>query len=145
MHALTGRRCQVLSRTGVVERFLEPEAAARVRATFAGLYGLGDGSEEARLAKERALAHPAEYVLKPQREGGGNNLYDKEMMDMLTSASADELQVSLACARSSARLLASSCEGAFHMMHSRSLPHVPARTCSGVTRCGTGVHFDGHH
>ena len=135
----------MLSRTGVVERFLEPEAAARVRAAFAGLYGLGDGSEEARLAKERALAHPAEYVLKPQREGGGNNLYDKEMMDMLTSASADELQVSLACARSSARLLASSCEGAFHMMHSRSLPHVPARTCSGVTRCGTGVHFDGHH
>ena len=129
----------------MVERFLEPEAAARVRASFAGLYGLGDGSEEARLAKERALAHPAEYVLKPQREGGGNNLYDKEMMDMLTSASADELQVSLACARSSARLLASSCEGAFHMMHSRSLPHVPARTCSGVTRCGTGVHFDGHH
>ena len=129
----------------MVERFLEPEAAARVRASFAGLYGLGDGSEEARLAKERALAHPAEYVLKPQREGGGNNLYDKEMVDMLTSASDDELQVSLACARSSARLLASSCEGAFHMMHSRSLPHVPARTCSGVTRCGTGVHFDGHH
>ena len=128
-----------------MERFLEPEAAARVRASFAGLYGLGDGSEEARLAKERALAHPAEYVLKPQREGGGNNLYDKEMVDMLTSASDDELQVSLACARSSARLLASSCEGAFHMMHSRSLPHVPARTCSGVTRCGTGVHFDGHH
>lgn len=83
---------QVLSRTGVVERFLEPEAAARVRASFAGLYGLGDGSEEARLAKERALAHPAEYVLKPQREGGGNNLYDKEMVDMLTSASDDELQ-----------------------------------------------------
>ena len=119
----------------MVERFLEPEAAARVRASFAGLYGLGDGSEEARLAKERALAHPAEYVLKPQREGGGNNLYDKEMMDMLTSASADELQVSLACARSSARLLASSCEGAFHMMmHSGSLPHVPARTCSAQQR-----------
>ena len=92
----------------MVERFLEPEAAARVRASFAGLYGLGDGSEEARLAKERALAHPAEYVLKPQREGGGNNLYDKEMVDMLTSASDDELQVSLACARSSARLLACS-------------------------------------
>ena len=118
----------------MVERFLEPEAAARVRASFAGLYGLGDGSEEARLAKERALAHPAEYVLKPQREGGGNNLYDKEMVDMLTSASDDELQVSLACARSSAHLLASSCEGAFHMMHSGSLPHVPARTCSAQQR-----------
>lgn len=118
----------------MVERFLEPEAAARVRASFAGLYGLGDGSEEARLAKERALAHPAEYVLKPQREGGGNNLYDKEMVDMLTSASDDELQVSLACARSSAHLLASSCEGAFHMMHSGSLPHVPARPCSAQQR-----------
>ena len=105
-----------------------------MRASFAGLYGLGDGSEEARLAKERALAHPAEYVLKPQREGGGNNLYDKEMVDMLTSASDDELQVSLACAWSSARLLASSCEGAFHMMHSGSLLHVPARTCSAQQR-----------
>lgn len=26
-----------------------------------------------------AIAHPERYVLKPQREGGGNNLYEEEL------------------------------------------------------------------
>ena len=62
---------QVLATEGVVERFLSAEAAARVRSCFTGLYGLGDGTEQAYEAKRRAVENPSEYVLKPQREGGG--------------------------------------------------------------------------
>lgn len=83
---------QVLARPGGVEKYLSAEAAARVRSSFAGLYGLGDGSPEAAAAKERALAKPSEYVLKPQREGGGNNFYEQEMVDMLSSCSDEQLQ-----------------------------------------------------
>ena len=34
-------------------------------------------------ARELALAHPDEWVLKPQREGGGNNLYGQDMVRRL--------------------------------------------------------------
>jgi glutathione synthase len=34
-----------------------------------------------------AIAHPHKYVLKPQREGGGNNLYGEEMVKVLKAAS----------------------------------------------------------
>lgn len=30
-------------------------------------------------AVQRAIEQPANFVLKPQREGGGNNLYDSEV------------------------------------------------------------------
>jgi len=83
---------QVLARPGVVERFLSAEAAARVRRCFTGLYGLGDGSVDATEAKQRALAAPNDYVLKPQREGGGNNHYDETMVEMLKTSSDAQLQ-----------------------------------------------------
>lgn len=58
-------------------RFLpDPSVAERVRKTFAAIYPLDD-SPAGKDAK--ALATDAEravgYVLKPQREGGGNNVY----------------------------------------------------------------------
>ena len=83
---------QVLSRPGIVERFLSAEAATRVRRSFTGLYGLGDGTKEAEEAKARALAAPAAFVLKPQREGGGNNHYEEEMVKVLSSSSDQQLQ-----------------------------------------------------
>ena len=38
-----------------------------------------------------ARANPAGYVLKPQREGGGNNLYGSEMLAAFDSLSPEEL------------------------------------------------------
>ncbi|XP_066911802.1 glutathione synthetase-like [Clytia hemisphaerica] len=38
---------------------------------------------------EDALKTPSNFVLKPQREGGGNNLYDQEMVDELRRISND--------------------------------------------------------
>ncbi|XP_038613157.1 glutathione synthetase [Tachyglossus aculeatus] len=71
---------QELSRPGVLETLLpgQTESIARLRATFVGLYSL-DLGEEGDQAVARAIAAPGRFVLKPQREGGGNNLYGEEM------------------------------------------------------------------
>mmetsp|Transcript_30257 Transcript_30257/g.70666 ORF Transcript_30257/g.70666 Transcript_30257/m.70666 type:complete len:488 (-) Transcript_30257:370-1833(-) len=83
---------QVLAAPGETEKFVDTATAKRIRASYAGLYPLGDGSEEAKQAKERAIQNPDRYVLKPQREGGGNNLYDQEMKQALETMSDHELQ-----------------------------------------------------
>ncbi|XP_012866145.1 PREDICTED: glutathione synthetase [Dipodomys ordii] len=75
---------QELSRAGMLEMLLpgQSEAIARLRATFAGLYSL-DMGEEGDQAIAEALTAPSRFVLKPQREGGGNNLYGEEMVQAL--------------------------------------------------------------
>ncbi|NXV83020.1 GSHB synthetase, partial [Atlantisia rogersi] len=75
---------QELSRPGTLERLLPgcAQAAARIRATFAGLYSLDMGEEGDRIAAV-AIAEPDRFVLKPQREGGGNNLYGEELRQVL--------------------------------------------------------------
>lgn len=77
---------QVLAGIGVVERFLGEDEAANVRGLFAGLWGLDDAA-----IKADACANPDRYVLKPQREGGGNNVYGADIAAMLTSTPADAL------------------------------------------------------
>ncbi|XP_034028059.1 glutathione synthetase [Thalassophryne amazonica] len=75
---------QVLARPGVLEKFFpdQPEAVEQIRATFAGLYTLDRGPEGDK-AIAMALAAPDRFVLKPQREGGGNNIYGSEICKML--------------------------------------------------------------
>lgn len=68
----------------VLERFLPPEEASGVRKYFTGLYALDDPAT-VDATVEMALRHPERYVLKPQREGGGNNHYGREMADILRS------------------------------------------------------------
>lgn len=60
-----------------LNRFLpDAKVASRLLATFAPIYPL-DESEAGQQARELATkpASAARYVLKPQREGGGNNIY----------------------------------------------------------------------
>jgi len=83
---------QVLESPGMLEKFVSTSSAARMRSVFVGMYGLGDGSNDALEAKHKAIMSPGEYVLKPQREGGGNNYYDSEMVEILSTASDEELQ-----------------------------------------------------
>lgn len=69
---------QDLTNPGVVEKYAaSTEDAALMREFFAGLWGLDDleSDKEAVKAVKEAIESPGEYVLKPQREGGGNNLY----------------------------------------------------------------------
>ncbi|CAF91535.1 unnamed protein product, partial [Tetraodon nigroviridis] len=63
---------QVLAQPGVLEKFFPEQAgvAEQIRATFAGLYTLDLGPEGDR-SVDLALAAPDNFVLKPQREGGG--------------------------------------------------------------------------
>lgn len=78
---------QALAAPGALERFAARMThssnadVAAMRAVFAGLYALDDaGAAE---AVSLALADPGGFVLKPQREGGGNNLYGEEMVRVL--------------------------------------------------------------
>ena len=68
-----------------LKRFLpDGETASRVLATFAPIYPLDDsvaGKEARKLATDPASA--IRYVLKPQREGGGNNVYRKAIPGFL--------------------------------------------------------------
>uniref|UniRef100_A0A670K274 Glutathione synthetase n=1 Tax=Podarcis muralis TaxID=64176 RepID=A0A670K274_PODMU len=75
---------QELSRPGTLEKILpnKPEAVARLRATFTGLYSM-EMDEEGDKIIAMAIADPDRFVLKPQREGGGNNLYGEELKQVL--------------------------------------------------------------
>ncbi|CAH1269943.1 GSS [Branchiostoma lanceolatum] len=74
---------QELAQPGVLERFLEdPKAVSRVRATFAGQHTLEMGLEGDRTV-QMVMRSPEDYVMKPQREGGGNNIYGEDIRTVL--------------------------------------------------------------
>lgn len=81
---------QVLDNPGEVERFVEDANDANlIRACFARQYSLAPGEDGDKAAK-MALERPDDFVLKPQREGGGNNLYSAELKAALQSMSVEE-------------------------------------------------------
>lgn len=68
---------QVLAVPGMVERFLPvqyKEKAQEIRETFMGMWPMDD-SELGREGQRLASTESSRFVLKPQREGGGNNIY----------------------------------------------------------------------
>ena len=74
---------QALAVPGALDHLVDVESErARISASFAGLWQLSPETEE---VQQDALAHPENYVLKPQREGGGNNLYGAELRRTLGS------------------------------------------------------------
>ncbi|ORX35272.1 putative glutathione synthase [Kockovaella imperatae] len=92
---------QVLTEPGVLESFLfGPErpdvgwgkgagnigqrAADELRKTWIGLWPL-DQSMLGREALEMALNQPERFVMKPQREGGGNNIYRNDIPPALAA------------------------------------------------------------
>eukprot|EP00635_Sarcinochrysidales_sp_CCMP3193_P003000 CAMPEP_0118907692 /NCGR_PEP_ID=MMETSP1166-20130328/11018_1 /TAXON_ID=1104430 /ORGANISM="Chrysoreinhardia sp, Strain CCMP3193" /LENGTH=493 /DNA_ID=CAMNT_0006847063 /DNA_START=191 /DNA_END=1672 /DNA_ORIENTATION=+ len=84
---------QALAAPGELEKFLkttDDQSATDVRAVFAGLYDLDEASADAPKAIAAALGAPHAYVLKPQREGGGNNLYDADLAEALTAMTPAE-------------------------------------------------------
>ena len=82
---------QVLSSPAVLERFLSPAEAAVILPSFTGLWDLSPSSPHTAPLIAAVLADPASYVLKPQREGGGNNLWGEAMVERLTSSSGEVL------------------------------------------------------
>jgi glutathione synthase len=80
---------QVLAEPGRLERFMSTDDATLLRKSFTGLYPM-DQSPEGIKAYNMALKDPSRYVLKPQREGGGNNYYGEEIKEQLTKLSLEE-------------------------------------------------------
>ncbi len=84
---------QVLTNPQLLRLFLDEQDTALVRNAFAQIYTLDEPIEfegKTMLATEAAIAHPENFVLKPQREGGGFNLYDEDIRQCLTNISAEE-------------------------------------------------------
>lgn len=70
---------QELAKPNVLERFLDnKEEIAKLRKCFAGLWSLDDSK-----VISDAIEKPELYVMKPQREGGGNNIYGNDVRDAL--------------------------------------------------------------
>ncbi|KAL2745192.1 glutathione synthetase-like [Vespula maculifrons] len=75
---------QALVEPNVLNMFIkEPSAVAKIQEIFTGLYSL-DFNVEAEQIITKAICEPEKYVLKPQREGGGNNLYNENVRIYLT-------------------------------------------------------------
>jgi len=78
---------QVLANPGTIERFVADAGVAKaLRSTFMGMYTLTNDAEGDAAAK-LALASPDNYVMKPQREGGGNMLSGEDMCTALKTMS----------------------------------------------------------
>jgi glutathione synthase len=81
---------QVLAQPGVLERFVSSKNDVDLlRSCFAGLYSL-DLSEADKIVP-RVLADPRRYVMKPQREGGGNLLTGEKMVHALQTMKPEEI------------------------------------------------------
>lgn len=81
---------QVLARPGTLRRFLKDETKiAAISSVCTGLYSL-DKDDNCEEAIALALAAPDRFVLKPQREGGGHNIYGQDIPKTLKALSDDE-------------------------------------------------------
>ncbi|XP_004302462.1 PREDICTED: glutathione synthetase, chloroplastic-like [Fragaria vesca subsp. vesca] len=70
---------QELAKPNVLERFLDSkEDIAKLRKCFAGLWSLDDSD-----IVRKAIEMPELFVMKPQREGGGNNIYGNDVRETL--------------------------------------------------------------
>ncbi|XP_054812564.1 glutathione synthetase, chloroplastic-like [Prosopis cineraria] len=70
---------QELAKPNVLERFLEnKDDVAKLRKCFAGLWSLDDSD-----IVKNAIERPELFVMKPQREGGGNNIYGHAVRESL--------------------------------------------------------------
>jgi len=81
---------QVLARPENLRRFLKDEAKVQaIQRVTIGLYSL-DKDDDGDKAVGMALENPERFVLKPQREGGGHNVYGKDIPKILDTLSAEE-------------------------------------------------------
>lgn len=81
---------QELAKDQNLRRFLKDETKVQaVKSVFTGLYSLdkNDGGEN---AMKMALANPDHFVLKPQREGGGHNIYGSDIPRTLNKLTEEE-------------------------------------------------------
>ena len=74
------------SSDSILDRFLPyPSMSARLRGTFAPMYPLDSATDAGRTGQSLALDPDIakDFVMKPQREGGGNNVYGTSITQVL--------------------------------------------------------------
>lgn len=82
---------QILTDSAVIRQFIpnaDLSVVDQLEATFVKIYPM-DSSSEGLKAREAAFATPHRFVLKPQREGGGNNIYKENIPAFLKSIPED--------------------------------------------------------
>jgi len=80
---------QVLAEYGILSEFVPESVADQLKAYFAMMFGLEE-EVEGSPARDFLAENAEQFVLKPQREGGGNNVYGAEIRDFLTSLTTSE-------------------------------------------------------
>ena len=82
---------QLCTRHDVLSKYLDDSEINLIQSVQAGMWGFDDiNSLHDVLSDVRSDVH--NYVLKPQREGGGNNIWGNEIIHILDTYSSDELQ-----------------------------------------------------
>lgn len=80
---------ELLTRPNILRQFVNDDIARDIEKTFVKIWPL-DSSELGKKGRELALTQPDRFVLKPQREGGGNNVYRDKIPSFLNQLSKDE-------------------------------------------------------
>ena len=76
---------QLCGNAEFLARYGGEEGAAALSHVFKDLWCLANQDEETQEQLKKAIANPELYVLKPERDGGGNNLFGKELQEKLCS------------------------------------------------------------
>ncbi|KDO25173.1 glutathione synthetase [Saprolegnia parasitica CBS 223.65] len=83
---------QVLADPAQLRRFMSDADSRVLEACFTGLYGLEATSPTLAQIQANVRANPHAYVLKPQREGGGNNFYGDDVVVQMDNMTPAELE-----------------------------------------------------
>jgi hypothetical protein len=78
-----------LAQPGALERFVSATDADRLRSVFEEMHPAADAAAG---KLERVREHPHDWVLKPQREGGGNNIFGEEAVQALKNWPINKLK-----------------------------------------------------
>ncbi|MBC8220929.1 MAG: glutathione synthase [Proteobacteria bacterium] len=84
---------QVLTRPEILSTFVTDAISKRFLNTFAAMHALDDIIETPNgelSASEWASRNPEKYVLKPQREGGGNNYFGRDITKKMAEMQPEE-------------------------------------------------------
>lgn len=81
---------QLLTKKDILSKFIDNDLEInKITDTFCKIYPL-DESNDGLLARKLAFEKPDNFVLKPQREGGGNNIYKDDIPNFLNSIPKSE-------------------------------------------------------
>lgn len=98
---------QVLAQPGILEKLLLPKETIsslcspsrqqaldmiqKIRSCFTGLYDFSPETTQGKIIYDKLVSSNGHgYVLKPQREGGGNNIYNEDIPDYIKRLTAED-------------------------------------------------------